>query len=126
MGSPADCLYSSSHEWHRVNGDTVTLGITRFAVDALTDVTYANMKAVGTTFAAGGIIGEVESVKTTSDIYCACAGQIVEVNKAVIDNPALLNSDPFGNWLIKAKISDKAGLSKLMSAADYDKAHPTG
>lgn len=124
MASPADCLYSSSHEWHRVSGDTLTLGITKYAVDALTDVTYANMKPVGTKVAASGIVGEVESVKTTSDIYSAAAGEIIEVNKAVIDNPALLNSDPFANWLVKLKITDRAGLAKLMSAADYDKANP--
>ncbi|MCP9874832.1 glycine cleavage system protein H [Synechococcus sp. Cruz CV-v-12] len=124
MASPADCLYSNSHEWHRVTGDTLTLGITRFAVDALTDVTYANMKPVGTKIASGGIIGEVESVKTTSDIYSACAGEIIEVNKAVIDNPAALNADPFANWLVKLKISEKAGLATLMDGATYDKAHP--
>lgn len=124
MSSPADCLYSSSHEWHRVSGDTLTLGITKYAVDALTDVTYANMKPVGTKVATSGIVGEVESVKTTSDIYSAAAGEIIEVNKAVIDNPALLNSDPFANWLVKLKITDRAGLAKLMSAADYDKANP--
>jgi glycine cleavage system H protein len=125
MASPADCLYSESHEWHRLDGTTLTLGITRFAVDALTDVTYASMKPAGTKVAPGGTVGEVESVKTTSDIYCACAGEITEVNKAVADNPALLNSDPFANWLVKLNVTDTAGLAKLMKADAYDKAHPT-
>jgi glycine cleavage system H protein len=124
MSSPADCLYSESHEWHRLQGDVLTLGITRYAVDALTDVTYVQMKPAGTKFSAGTVVGEVESVKTTSDIYCACAGEIIEVNKALADNPALLNADPYANWLLKARVSDKSGLDKLMKADAYDKAHP--
>ncbi len=124
MASPADCLYSESHEWHRLTGDTLTLGITRYAVDALTDVTYASMKPAGTKVAAGGTVGEVESVKTTSDIYSAAGGEISEVNKAVADNPALLNTDPYANWLVKLKVSDPSGLGKLMKADAYDKAHP--
>jgi len=124
MSSPADLLYSASHEWHKVQGDTCSVGITRYAVDALTDVTYVNTKPVGTKVAAGGIVGEVESVKTTSDVYSAVGGEIVEVNKGLVDNPALLNADPYGNWLVKLRISDRAGLDKLMNADAYDKANP--
>lgn len=125
MASPTDRVYSESHEWHKVEGDTLTLGLTRFAVDALTDVTYVQMKPVGTRFKAGDAIGEVESVKTTSDVYCAVDGEITEVNPALADDPGLLNSDPFGKgWLIKARITDPAGLSKCMDAAKYDAAHP--
>ena len=124
--TPSDRLYSDSHEWHKVEGDTLTLGISRFAVDALTDVTYVQMKKPGFSFKAGEIIGEVESVKTTSDIYCACAGQILETNAALEADPSLLNSDPYGKaWLVKIKITDKAGLSKLMDQPAYDKAHPS-
>lgn len=126
MPSPADCVYSESHEWHRVQGDLLTLGVTRYAVDQLTDVTFAQPKPVGTKVAAGGIIGEVESVKTTGDIYSAAAGEIVEVNKAVVEDPSLLNQDPFTNWLVKIKVSDKAGLSKLMDAKTYDAKYPVG
>lgn len=126
MASPADCLYSESHEWHRVEGDVATIGITRYAVDALTDVTFVQPKAVGTKLQAGAIIGEVESVKTTSDIYSAVGGEIIEVNKAVVEDPSLLNKDPAANWLVKIKVSDKGGLSKLMDAAAYDKMYPTG
>jgi glycine cleavage system H protein len=124
MASPADNLYSATHEWHKVQGDTCTIGITRYAVDALTDVTYVNTKPVGTKVAAGGIIGEVESVKTTGDVYSAVAGEITEVNKGLADNPALLNTDPYANWLVKLKISDRSGLDKLISAEAYDKANP--
>jgi glycine cleavage system H protein len=125
MSSPSDCKYSQSHEWHRLSGDTLTLGITRYAVDALTDVTYCSIKPVGHVVKPASVIGEVESVKTTSDIYCACGGTITEVNTAVVDNPALLNADPYANWLLKIKVTDKGGFDKLMDAAAYDKAHPT-
>lgn len=124
MASPTDCLYSESHEWHKVQGDVVTIGITRYAVDALTDVTFVQPKAVGTKISAGGTVGEVESVKTTSDIYSVVGGEIVEVNKAVVEDPSLLNKDPMSNWLLKIRMSDKAGLGKLMDAAAYDSKYP--
>lgn len=121
MPSPGDRTYSKTHEWHKIEGDTLTLGVTRFAVDALTDITYVQMKPPGTTLKAGDIVGEVESVKTTSDIYCAVAGQIVEVNPALADSPGLLNSDPFGEgWLVKVRIADAAGAASLLDAAKYD------
>lgn len=127
MASPADRKYSDSHEWHKLDGDVLTLGITRFAVDALTDVTYVQIKKAGTKIKAGETVGEVESVKTTSDVYCAAGGEIIEVNAAVDKDPSLLNSDPYGKgWLLKLKVSDGAGLAKLHDAAAYDKAHPGG
>lgn len=125
MGSPSDRTYSNSHEWHKMEGETLVLGISKFAVDALTDVTFVEMKKAGTKFNAGDVIGEVESVKTTSDVYSSVSGEVVEVNKAVVDDPSLLNSDPYGKgWLVKIKVSDKSGLSKLMDSGTYDKAHP--
>lgn len=125
MGSPADRVYSDSHEWHKLEGDTLTLGLTQFAVNALTDVTYVEMKKAGTKFSAGEIVGEVESVKTTSDVYCAAGGEIVEVNKALADDPSLLNSDPYGKgWLVKIKVTEKSKLAAMMDAAKYDAAHP--
>lgn len=121
MASPTDRVYSASHEWHKLDGDTLTLGITQFAVDQLTDVTYVEMKKPGTRIEAGGNVGEVESVKTTSDIYCAAAGEITEVNKALADDPSLLNSDPYGKgWLVKLKVSDKSGLAKCLDGKAYD------
>lgn len=119
--TPADRVYSESHEWHKVEGDTLTLGLTSFAVDQLTDVTYVEMKPKGTKLSAGDIVGEVESVKTTSDVYCAASGEIIEVNAAANADPSLLNSDPYGKgWLIKMKITDKSGLGKCMDKAKYD------
>lgn len=123
MAPPADRLYSETHEWHKVQGDTLILGLTRFAVDQLTDVTYAEMKPVGTTFRAGDPIGEVESVKTTSDVYCACAGEITEINPALADDPGILNRDPYEQgWLVKVRITDRSGLNALMDADAYAKA----
>ena len=125
MPSPTDRVYSESHEWHKLEGDTLTLGLTRFAVDALTDVTYVQMKPKGTKFKAGDGVGEVESVKTTSDVYCFVEGEITDVNAALTDDPGLLNTDPYGKgWLIKVKVANKAGLAKCMDAAKYDAAHP--
>ncbi len=124
MSFPNDRVYSQSHEWHKVEGDELVLGLSQFAVDQLTDVTYVEVKPVGTVFQAGESIGEVESVKTTSDVYCAASGEIVEVNSKVVDDPSLLNSDPHGEgWLAKIKISDKAGLDNCVDAETYERDH---
>ncbi|MAY73553.1 MAG: glycine cleavage system protein H [Phycisphaerae bacterium] len=124
MSTPEDRSYSASHEWHLVNGDTVTIGITKFAADQLTDVTFAEMKSVGTTLKAGDAIGEVESVKTTSDVYCHVDGEIVEVNGELEANPGVVSDDPYGSgWLVKVKMSSDAGLSTLVDAKAYDAEH---
>ena len=121
MSSPADRRYSESHEWFLADGDVVTIGITTHATEALTDITYVEMKGAGTTLAAGDSAGEVESVKTTSDIYTAVAGEVAETNQAVVDDPSLVNSDPYGEgWLVRIKTSDLGPLDGLMDAAAYD------
>lgn len=121
---PDDRKYSDSHEWHQVNGDVVTIGITTFAVDQLTDLTFVEMKPVGTTVSAGEVIGEVESVKTTGDVYCHVDGEVVEVNEALADNPGLVNESPYGEgWLVKVKMSDPAGLEKLFDSTAYVSEH---
>ncbi|MEI7656800.1 MAG: glycine cleavage system protein GcvH [Phycisphaerae bacterium] len=117
---PADRVYSETHEWHKVEGDVLTLGITQFAVDQLTDVTYVEMKKPGFKFKAGDSVGTVESVKTTSDIYCAAGGEVIESNASLNDDPGLLNRDPHGSgWLVKIRVSDASGLSKCMDASKY-------
>ena len=127
MSSPSDRRYSQSHEWFRTDGDVVTIGITQYAADELTDITYVELKPSGTAIKAGSSIGEVESVKTTSDVYSAIGGTIIEINKAAIDDPSLLNSDPYGRgWLVKVRTSDAAPLSKLMDQTTYDRKHPVG
>jgi glycine cleavage system H protein len=127
MSIPTDRVYSESHEWHLLEGNppqSLTLGLTRFAVDQLTDITYVQMKPKGTRFKAGESIGEVESVKTTSDVYCAVAGEITDVNAALADDPSLLNTDPYGRgWLVKVRITDPSGLAACMDAAEYEKRH---
>jgi glycine cleavage system H protein len=125
MSSPTDCRYSESHEWFRLEGDVVTMGITPHAAAELTDVTYVELRPIGTTLAAGDAVGEVESVKTTSDIYSVVAGEIVEVNDQAVQDPALLNKDPQGDgWLVKVKAEDAALLDGLMEAAAYDEKYP--
>ncbi len=125
MPAPTDRVYSDTHEWHKLDGDVLTLGLTRFAVDSLTDVTYVQMKPRGTRIKPGDVVGEVESVKTTSDVYCAAGGEVIELNPDLEGDPGLLNSDPYGKgWLLKLRVSDKSGLAKCMDAKSYDAAHP--
>ena len=124
MNSPSTCRFSDSHEWFLAQGQEVTVGITQFAANELTDVTYVQLKPVGTAVKAGETVGEVESVKTTSEIYAAVGGTIEAVNHAAVKDPSLLNSDPFGKgWLVKLQAADVAPLSKLMDAATYDSKH---
>jgi len=126
MATPTDRKYAESHEWHLVEGDVVTIGISQFAADELTDVTYVEMKSVGTTVEAGDSIGEVESVKATSEVYSAVGGEIVEVNEALSDDPSLVNSDPFkGGWLCKIRTADTGPLETLMSGEAYDQKYST-
>lgn len=121
MSSPSDRKYTDSHEWHKLEGEVVTLGITQFAVNELTDITYAELQPTGTEVKKGDSIGEVESVKATSDVYSAVSGEIVEVNDSLSDDPSAVNNDPFGKgWLVKIKVSDPAELDELMDAGAYD------
>ncbi len=125
MTSPNEMRFSDSHEWFRLEGDVVTMGITQYAANELTDITFAEMKKPGTTLKPGSPVGEVESVKTTSDIYTAVGGTIVEVNAAAAADPSLLNSDPTGKgWLVKIKTTDPSPLSKLTDQATYDRKFP--
>ena len=125
MTSPSQCRFTESHEWFTVDGDTVTMGISQFAANELTDITYVEMKPAGTSVNAGDSIGEVESVKTTSDVYSAVGGEIIEVNQAVVDDPSLVNADPFGKgWLAKIRASDTGPLDELMDQPTYDEKYP--
>ena len=101
------------------------IGITSFAANELTDITFVEMKPAGTTISAGDSVGEVESVKTTSDIYSAVGGEIIEVNEAVADDPSLVNSDAFGKgWLVKLRATDTSPLDGLMDQPTYDDKYP--
>ena len=121
MAAPSDRKYLQTHEWHRLDGDVVTIGITQFAADELTDITYVDLKLKpGDKVEANGRIGEIESVKTTSDLYSGVGGTVTEVNGELSKNPGLVNSDPFDKgWMIKVRVSDRASLDKLLSADEY-------
>ncbi len=116
----ASLRYSAEHEW--VDGSTPTkVGITQVAADALGDVVYVDLPEVGDTVTAGETCGEVESTKSVSDLYAPVTGTIVEVNQDAIDNPAILNEDPYGaGWLFTVEVSEEG---PLLSAADYASAN---
>ena len=122
MSAPTDRRYAESHEWHNPEGDLVVVGITQFAVDELTDITYVEFVKDSGPIKKGETFAEIESVKATSEIYAGIDGEIVEVNQAVADEPSLLNQDPYaGAWLVKIKPADAAQLDALMDAAAYEK-----
>ena len=120
MHVPDDLLYSSDHEWiQRVDGG-VRIGITDYAQDALGDVVYVAIPAIGTTVAAGDSFGEVESTKSVSDVYAPVNGTVTAVNDGLADQPGSLNTDPYGDgWLCEIELSDDAQLDGLLDAAAY-------
>ncbi len=117
---PTDLKYAKSHEWVRINGDTATVGITDHAQHELTDVVFVELPEANRSLKAGEACAVVESVKTASDIYSPVGGQVIEINKAVVDNPALVNTEPYGGgWFYKIKLSQPAEVNSLMSAEQY-------
>ncbi|MEI6474371.1 MAG: glycine cleavage system protein GcvH [Planctomycetota bacterium] len=122
MSTPANCRFSETHEWFRQETDgTVTMGITQHAADALTDITFVEMKSDGTAVTAGGTVGEVESVKTSSEIYVPCACTVVASNEVAHKDPSLLNSDPYGKgWLVRLSGCDLSKVADLMDSKTYD------
>jgi glycine cleavage system H protein len=118
---PADLKYTKSDEWVRVEGETVTIGISDYAQDALNDLTYLEFSAdIGSTLDAGDAVAEVESVKASSSIYTPVGGEVVAVNSAIKESAETINADPYGQgWLVKLKVSDTSALDALMNAADY-------
>lgn len=121
MAVPNDRRYSQTHEWFKAEGDTVTIGITQFAADELTDITFVDLPAVGDQVEGGSHFGEVESVKATSELYTAVSGEVIEINRRLADEPGLVNSDPLGaGWMLKIRCSDKGPLAKLLDGPAYD------
>ena len=117
---PADLKYAKSHEWVRVDGQTATVGITDHAQHELTDVVFVELPQTGRKIAAGEACAVVESVKTASDIYAPVSGEVSEVNKAVVDNPALVNTEAYGGgWFFKVRLSNPAELQGLLGPAEY-------
>jgi glycine cleavage system H protein len=119
---PSDLKYAKSHEWVRVSGDAAVVGITDHAQHELTDVVFVELPEVGRKVKAGETCAVVESVKTASDIYSPVSGEIIEINKPVADNPALVNTEPYaGGWFYKIKLSHVAELNSLLTPEDYKK-----
>ena len=122
MQIPDDLRYAENHEWVKVeDGGLLRIGITDFAQDALGDVVYVELPAVGTSYAAGDVFGEVESTKSVSEVYVPVAGSINAINEALMDNPELVNSDPYGaGWFVAITPGDEGSLDALMNAAAYE------
>jgi glycine cleavage system H protein len=117
---PSDLKYAKSHEWVRMQGDTAVVGITDHAQHELTDVVFVELPEVNRQVKTGEACAVVESVKTASDIYSPVSGQITEVNKAVVDNPGLVNTEPYsGGWFYKIKLSQPSEISNLLSPEQY-------
>ncbi len=119
--TPIELKYASSHEWARLEGDIVVVGITDHAQEALGDVVFVELPEVGDTVNAGDEAGVVESVKAASDIYAPVSGEVIEVNPALEDTPELINSDPYGEgWMYKIRVVSVEELDNLLAAEEYD------
>jgi len=117
---PADLRYAPTHEWVRASGAIATVGLTDHAQHELTDVVFVELPAVGRTLKAGEACAVVESVKTASDIYAPAGGEVVEINSAVVEDPALVNREPYGGgWFFKLKLAQTSELDGLLTAAAY-------
>ncbi|NUP34999.1 MAG: glycine cleavage system protein GcvH [Streptomycetaceae bacterium] len=119
MSAPQHLLYSKDHEWLTTGDDPAVIGISEFAANALGDVVFVQLPEVGTRVTAGEPCGELESTKSVSDIFAPADGEVVEVNTAVVDQPELVNSDPYGDgWLIKVRLDTPAEKSDALLSAD--------
>jgi glycine cleavage system H protein len=128
--NPTDRKYTRTHEWARKNpaspkGGTgqamIEVGITDFAQQQLSDITYVELPAIGTSFAAGKEMAVVESIKAAADVYAPVSGTIAEINSTLTENPGVINSDPFGKgWLVRIKADNPKEIEGLMSAAEYE------
>jgi len=122
LAYPENLRYTAEHEWARLENGTVTVGITSYATEQLGDVVFVELPAVGRKLEAGKPFGVVEAVKTVSDLFAPLAGEVVEVNAALGDDPAVVNREPYGSgWMVRIKPSDPGAVAKLLSSADYAK-----
>ncbi len=121
MATPNNLKYSEDHEWVKVDGDTVTIGITEFAQSELGDIVFVELPEEGDEIAKGDDFGSVESVKTVSELYAPISGEVLEVNEELEDSPELVNESPYEEaWMLKVKLADASELDELMDAAAYD------
>lgn len=120
MNFPVDLKYTQEHEWIKVEGDLAVVGITDFAQGELGDIVFVEVETFGKNIAKDGVFGTVEAVKTVSDLFIPVGAEVVEFNTALNNNPALINTDPYGEgWIVKLKLNDVADLGQLMDVTTY-------
>ena len=120
MNVPSNLKYTKGHEWVKIDGDIVTVGITDFAQGELGDIVYVEVESLDETLEADAVFGTVEAVKTVSDLFLPVAGEIIEFNESLEEEPEKVNDDPYGaGWMIKIKVVDTADLETLLSADAY-------
>ncbi|MGD1275917.1 MAG: glycine cleavage system protein GcvH [Tepidisphaeraceae bacterium] len=120
MPVPQDRRYLQTHEWHKPEDKLVVIGITQFAADELTDITYVKLPEVGQTLRAGAAFGEIESVKATADLLSGVSGSVTAINAELAGNPGLVNADPYERgWMIKVQVAGPGDVEKLLSAEEY-------
>mgnify|MGYP001793390334 CR=1 FL=1 len=118
---PADLRYDREHEWVRVEGDIAVIGISNFAQDQLGEVVYVDLPSKGDELVAGETFGEIESVKSVSELYSPVSGEVVEVNDDLDGSPETINTDPYGaGWMVKVKMADASQLDGMMAADEYE------
>ena len=121
MNIPKNLKYAESHEWVRVEGDVAVVGITDFAQTSLGDIVFLDIEVEGETLDKGEVYGSIEAVKTVYDSYMPVSGEVIEVNQEAIDDPSIVNKDPYGEgWLLKIKMSDPSEVNSLLDAAGYE------
>jgi len=120
MNVPAELKYTKDHEWIKIDGNVATIGITDFAQGELGDIVYVEIETDGEELGGEEVFGTVEAVKTVSDLFMPMAGEVIEVNEALEENPVLVNEDPYGEgWMIKVKFEDASAVSELLDASAY-------
>lgn len=120
MNVPANLKYTKDHEWIKVDGDVATVGVTDFAQSQLGDIVFIEIETVGETLAKEEVFGTIEAVKTVSDMFMPVAGEVIEVNPKITEQPDVVNKDPYGDgWMIKIKVSNTAELNELLSPEQY-------
>jgi glycine cleavage system H protein len=120
MAYPKDCKYTKEHEWIKVQGNTALVGITDHAQEALGDIVFVELPKVGSTVAAGGSFGTVESVKAVSELYAPASGKVVEINEALNQSPEKVNAGAHDAWMIKLELSNPSELNALLTAEQYE------
>ncbi|MBL7964244.1 MAG: glycine cleavage system protein GcvH [Flavobacteriales bacterium] len=121
MNIPADLKYTKDHEWIRVEGNEAVVGVTDFAQGELGDIVFVDIGSVGRQVGREEVFGTVEAVKTVSDLFMPVAGEVLEVNPALANDPAVVNRDPYGEgWMVRIRLSDPGDTAGLMSAGEYE------